>query len=67
MGQFNKAYIFHCITAYFAWGGLTESRAKLSEIAQNYVLYNTVQLLVINQGLVVNFVLADLIRNFFLF
>jgi len=67
MGQLNNIYIFHYITAYFAWVGLSKWWAKFSEIAQARALYNTVQFLVNDPGLVVRFVLVDLLRNFFLF
>ncbi|CAD6874791.1 hypothetical protein [Methylomonas fluvii] len=67
MGQLNKIYIFHYITACFAWDGVSELRAKLSEIAQALALYNTVQFLLNYPGLVVKFVLVDLLRKFFLF
>jgi len=67
VGQLNKIYKFHCITAYFAWDGVSERRAKLSEIAQTLASYNTVQLLGNIPGLALKLVLVDLIRNFFIF
>jgi len=67
VGQLNKIYKYHCIAAYFSWDGMSELRAKFSEIAHTLILNNTVQLLGNNPRLVVKFVLVDLIRNFFLF